>query len=150
MKRVGQVDLSEDTSPVLCHITSTSTYCSHVMMHYSGLQSSSLIPVTSRSDPVSRKSIKSAHSSRNRYSSQWTLSRPSQSQSTASARTLTSDWRTMGSHGITATESDSYSASLSQDTGGVTSASMTPQLSMLIVILSHLQIFFHPKRNFRF
>lgn len=68
-------------------------------------------------DPVSRKSIKSAHSSRNRYSSQWTLSRPSQSQSTASARTLTSDWRTMGSHGITATESDSYSASLSQDTG---------------------------------
>lgn len=68
-----------------------------------------------RSDPVSRKSIKSAHSSRNRYSSQWTLSRPS--QSTASARTLTSDWRTMGSHGITATESDSYSASLSQDTG---------------------------------
>uniref|UniRef100_A0A3Q2DIV1 Down syndrome cell adhesion molecule like 1 n=1 Tax=Cyprinodon variegatus TaxID=28743 RepID=A0A3Q2DIV1_CYPVA len=52
--------------------------------------------------------------SRNRYSSQWTLSRPS--QSTASARTLTSDWRTMGSHGITATESDSYSASLSQDT----------------------------------
>lgn len=70
------------------------------------------------SDPVSRKSIKSAHSSRNRYSSQWTLSRPSQSQSTASARTLTSDWRTMGSHGITATESDSYSASLSQDTGG--------------------------------
>lgn len=66
---------------------------------------------------MSRKSIKSAHSSRNRYSSQWTLSRPSVSQSTASARTLTSDWRTMGSHGITATESDSYSASLSQDTG---------------------------------
>lgn len=76
-----------------------------------------LMAATSLSDPVSRKSIKSAHSSRNRYSSQWTLSRPSQSQSTASARTLTSDWRTMGSHGITATESDSYSASLSQDTG---------------------------------
>lgn len=76
-----------------------------------------LMAASSLSDPVSRKSIKSAHSSRNRYSSQWTLSRPSQSQSTASARTLTSDWRTMGSHGITATESDSYSASLSQDTG---------------------------------
>ena len=74
-------------------------------------------PLLSFSDPVSRKSVKSAHSSRNRYSSQWTLSRPGQSQSTASARTLTSDWRTMGSHGITATESDSYSASLSQDTG---------------------------------
>ena len=79
--------------------------------------SRSLTPA-SPPDPVSRKSIKSAHSSRNRYSSQWTLSRPGQSQSTASARTLTSDWRTMGSHGITATESDSYSASLSQDTGG--------------------------------
>lgn len=84
------------------------------------------------SDPVSRKSIKSAHSSRNRYSSQWTLSRPSQSQSTASARTLTSDWRTMGSHGITATESDSYSASLSQDTGGSIPASTTDTITPLL------------------
>lgn len=83
-------------------------------------------------DPVSRKSIKSAHSSRNRYSSQWTLSRPSQSQSTASARTLTSDWRTMGSHGITATESDSYSASLSQDTGGSISGSTTDTITLLL------------------
>lgn len=66
-------------------------------------------------DPVSRKSVKSAHSIRNRYSSQWTLTK---CQSSTPARTLTSDWRTVGSqHGITVTESDSYSASLSQDTG---------------------------------
>uniref|UniRef100_A0A8C2FIB1 Down syndrome cell adhesion molecule like 1 n=1 Tax=Cyprinus carpio TaxID=7962 RepID=A0A8C2FIB1_CYPCA len=66
------------------------------------------------SDPVSRKSVKSAHSTRNRYSSQWTLTK---CQASTPARTLTSDWRTVGSqHGITVTESDSYSASLSQDT----------------------------------
>lgn len=66
-------------------------------------------------DPVSRKSVKSAHSIRNRYSSQWTLTK---CQASTPARTLTSDWRTVGSqHGITVTESDSYSASLSQDTG---------------------------------
>lgn len=66
-------------------------------------------------DPVSRKSVKSAHSTRNRYSSQWTLTK---CQASTPARTLTSDWRTVGSqHGITVTESDSYSASLSQDTG---------------------------------
>ncbi|XP_041096333.1 Down syndrome cell adhesion molecule-like protein 1 homolog, partial [Polyodon spathula] len=65
-------------------------------------------------DPVSRKSVKSAHSTRNRYSSQWTLTK---CQASTPARTLTSDWRTVGSqHGITVTESDSYSASLSQDT----------------------------------
>ncbi|KAI1903871.1 hypothetical protein AGOR_G00031680 [Albula goreensis] len=68
-------------------------------------------------NPVSRKSVKSAHSTRNRYSSQWTLTRPGQCQAATPARTLTSDWRTVGSqHGITVTESDSYSASLSQDT----------------------------------
>lgn len=67
------------------------------------------------SDPVSRKNVKSAHSTRNRYSSQWTLTK---CQASTPARTLTSDWRTVGSqHGITVTESDSYSASLSQDTG---------------------------------
>lgn len=66
-------------------------------------------------DPVSRKSVKSSHSIRNRYSSQWTLTK---CQASTPARTLTSDWRTVGSqHGITVTESDSYSASLSQDTG---------------------------------
>ena len=59
--------------------------------------------------------MKSAHSTRNRYSSQWTLTK---CQASTPARTLTSDWRTVGSqHGITVTESDSYSASLSQDTG---------------------------------
>lgn len=67
-------------------------------------------------DPVSRKNVKSAHSTRNRYSSQWTLTK---CQASTPARTLTSDWRTVGSqHGVTVTESDSYSASLSQDTGG--------------------------------
>lgn len=66
-------------------------------------------------DPVSRKNVKSAHSTRNRYSSQWTLTK---CQASTPARTLTSDWRTVGSqHGVTVTESDSYSASLSQDTG---------------------------------
>lgn len=66
-------------------------------------------------DPVSRKNVKSAHSNRNRYSSQWTLTK---CQASTPARTLTSDWRTVGSqHGVTVTESDSYSASLSQDTG---------------------------------
>jgi hypothetical protein len=66
-------------------------------------------------DPVSRKNVKSAHSTRNRYSSQWTLTK---CQASTPAHTLTSDWRTVGSqHGVTVTESDSYSASLSQDTG---------------------------------
>uniref|UniRef100_A0A8C8EZV2 DS cell adhesion molecule like 1 n=1 Tax=Oncorhynchus tshawytscha TaxID=74940 RepID=A0A8C8EZV2_ONCTS len=103
------------------------SFCTGVSLHHPALiqntgpliDMSDIRPGTSEYftyNPVSRKSVKSAHSSRNRYSSQWTLSRPGQSQSTASARTLTSDWRTMGSHGITATESDSYSASLSQDT----------------------------------
>ena len=49
--------------------------------------------------------MKSAHSTRNRYSSQWTLTK---CQASTPARTLTSDWRTVGSqHGITVTESDS-------------------------------------------
>uniref|UniRef100_H2UKE4 DS cell adhesion molecule like 1 n=1 Tax=Takifugu rubripes TaxID=31033 RepID=H2UKE4_TAKRU len=96
-------------------------FCTGVSLHHQALIQNSgplidMSDIRPGTNPVSRKSIKSAHSSRNRYSSQWTLSRPSVSQSTASARTLTSDWRTMGSHGITATESDSYSASLSQDT----------------------------------
>uniref|UniRef100_A0A8B9TKJ6 Cell adhesion molecule DSCAML1 n=1 Tax=Anas platyrhynchos TaxID=8839 RepID=A0A8B9TKJ6_ANAPL len=61
-------------------------------------------------NPVSRKSVKSAHSTRNRYSSQWTLTK---CQASTPARTLTSDWRTVGSqHGITVTESDSYSRCL--------------------------------------
>lgn len=96
-------------------------FCTGVSLHHQALIQNSgplidMSDIRPGTNPVSRKSIKSVHSSRNRYSSQWTLSRPSQTQSTASARTLTSDWRTMGSRGITATESDSYSASLSQDT----------------------------------
>uniref|UniRef100_A0A3P8WXN2 DS cell adhesion molecule like 1 n=1 Tax=Cynoglossus semilaevis TaxID=244447 RepID=A0A3P8WXN2_CYNSE len=96
-------------------------FCTGVSLHHQALIQNSgplidMSDIRPGTNPVSRKSIKSVHSSRNRYSSQWTLSRPSQSQSTASARTLTSDWRTMGSHGITATESDSYSASLSPAT----------------------------------
>uniref|UniRef100_A0A8C7P249 Down syndrome cell adhesion molecule like 1 n=1 Tax=Oncorhynchus mykiss TaxID=8022 RepID=A0A8C7P249_ONCMY len=97
------------------------SFCTGVSLHHPALIQNTgplidMSDIRPGTNPVSRKSVKSAHSSRNRYSSQWTLSRPGQSQSTASARTLTSDWRTMGSHGITATESDSYSASLSQDT----------------------------------
>lgn len=70
---------------------------------------------SSFADPVSRKSVKSTHSARNRYSSQWTLTK---CQASTPARTLASDWRAVGSqHGITVTESDSFSASLSQDTG---------------------------------
>lgn len=100
------------------------------------------------SDPVSRKSIKSAHSSRNRYSSQWTLSRPSQSQSTASARTLTSDWRTMGSHGITATESDSYSASLSQDTGeSIQAVHFYILLFLIFIFYTKMQCFMKVSHN---
>uniref|UniRef100_A0A8B9TIP7 Cell adhesion molecule DSCAML1 n=1 Tax=Anas platyrhynchos TaxID=8839 RepID=A0A8B9TIP7_ANAPL len=53
---------------------------------------------------------KSSRSTRNRYSSQWTLTK---CQASTPARTLTSDWRTVGSqHGITVTESDSYSRCL--------------------------------------
>uniref|UniRef100_A0A674MX31 DS cell adhesion molecule like 1 n=1 Tax=Takifugu rubripes TaxID=31033 RepID=A0A674MX31_TAKRU len=94
-------------------------FCTGVSLHHQALiqnsgpliDMSDIRPGTSELFPADK-----GQTSRNRYSSQWTLSRPSVSQSTASARTLTSDWRTMGSHGITATESDSYSASLSQDT----------------------------------
>lgn len=84
-------------------------------------------------DPVSRKNVKSAHSTRNRYSSQWTLTK---CQASTPARTLTSDWRTVGSqHGVTVTESDSYSASLSQDTGEPgaqpASCSLSPRFSTI-------------------
>lgn len=84
-------------------------------------------------DPVSRKNVKSAHSTRNRYSSQWTLTK---CQASTPARTLTSDWRTVGSqHGVTVTESDSYSASLSQDTGepGALTVSCSLSFSSLII-----------------
>lgn len=82
---------------------------------HSGLQGPKWVLGCLFPDPVSRKSVKSAHSTRNRYSSQWTLAK---CQASTPARTLTSDWRTVGAqHGIRVTESDSCSASLSQDTG---------------------------------
>lgn len=91
----------------MLHFPSLNSLCQHTDHSYFFIH----LPT----DPVSRKSVKSAHSIRNRYSSQWTLTK---CQASTPARTLTSDWRTVGSqHGITVTESDSYSASLSQDTG---------------------------------
>lgn len=80
--------------------------------------------------------MKSAHSTRNRYSSQWTLTK---CQASTPARTLTSDWRTVGSqHGVTVTESDSYSASLSQDTGVRGPACILSILFWLPVSFHHL------------
>uniref|UniRef100_A0A8D3D3Y5 Down syndrome cell adhesion molecule like 1 n=1 Tax=Scophthalmus maximus TaxID=52904 RepID=A0A8D3D3Y5_SCOMX len=97
------------------------SFCTGVSVHHPALiqntgpliDMSDIRPGTSEST-LSILSVKSAHSIRNRYSSQWTLTK---CQASTPARTLTSDWRTVGSqHGITVTESDSYSASLSQDT----------------------------------
>uniref|UniRef100_A0A673Y100 DS cell adhesion molecule like 1 n=1 Tax=Salmo trutta TaxID=8032 RepID=A0A673Y100_SALTR len=95
------------------------SFCTGVSVHHPALIQNTgplidMSDIRPGTNPVSRKSVKSAHSTRNRYSSQWTLTK---CQSSTPARTLTSDWRTVGSqHGITVTESDSYSASLSQDT----------------------------------
>ncbi|XP_010779922.1 Down syndrome cell adhesion molecule-like protein 1, partial [Notothenia coriiceps] len=95
------------------------SFCTGVSVHHPALIQNTgplidMSDIRPGTNPVSRKSVKSAHSIRNRYSSQWTLTK---CQSSTPARTLTSDWRTVGSqHGITVTESDSYSASLSQDT----------------------------------
>ncbi|XP_028664324.1 LOW QUALITY PROTEIN: cell adhesion molecule DSCAML1 [Erpetoichthys calabaricus] len=95
------------------------SFCTGVSLHHPALIQNTgplidMSDIRPGTNPVSRKSTKSAHSTRNRYSSQWTLTK---CQASTPARTLTSDWRTVGSqHGITVTESDSYSASLSQDT----------------------------------
>ncbi|KAF1417926.1 hypothetical protein FQV23_0004633, partial [Spheniscus humboldti] len=95
------------------------SFCTGVSLHHPALIQNTgplidMSDIRPGTNPVSRKSVKSAHSTRNRYSSQWTLTK---CQASTPARTLTSDWRTVGSqHGITVTESDSYSASLSQDT----------------------------------
>ncbi|XP_066532988.1 cell adhesion molecule DSCAML1 isoform X2 [Hoplias malabaricus] len=95
------------------------SFCTGVSVHHPALIQNTgplidMSDIRPGTNPVSRKSVKSAHSTRNRYSSQWTLTK---CQASTPARTLTSDWRTVGSqHGITVTESDSYSASLSQDT----------------------------------
>uniref|UniRef100_A0A673Y106 DS cell adhesion molecule like 1 n=1 Tax=Salmo trutta TaxID=8032 RepID=A0A673Y106_SALTR len=97
-------------------------FCTGVSVHHPALiqntgpliDMSDIRPGTSKWRALTALHRKSAHSTRNRYSSQWTLTK---CQSSTPARTLTSDWRTVGSqHGITVTESDSYSASLSQDT----------------------------------
>ncbi|KAJ6653158.1 hypothetical protein lerEdw1_010031 [Lerista edwardsae] len=95
------------------------SFCTGVSLHHPALIQNTgplidMSDIRPGTNPVSRKSVKSAHSTRNRYSSQWTLAK---CQASTPARTLTSDWRTVGSqHGITVAESDSYSASLSQDT----------------------------------
>uniref|UniRef100_A0A673W5T8 DS cell adhesion molecule like 1 n=1 Tax=Salmo trutta TaxID=8032 RepID=A0A673W5T8_SALTR len=95
------------------------SFCTGVSVHHPALIQNTgplidMSDIRPGTNPVSRKSVKSTHSTRNRYSSQWTLTK---CQSSTPARTLTSDWRTVGSqHGIAVTESDSYSASLSQDT----------------------------------
>uniref|UniRef100_A0A672TCU1 DS cell adhesion molecule like 1 n=1 Tax=Sinocyclocheilus grahami TaxID=75366 RepID=A0A672TCU1_SINGR len=95
------------------------SFCTGVSVHHPALIQNTgplidMSDIRPGTNPISRKSVKSAHSTRNRYSSQWTLTK---CQASTPARTLTSDWRTVGSqHGITVTESDSYSASLSQDT----------------------------------
>uniref|UniRef100_A0A8C5RTI1 DS cell adhesion molecule like 1 n=1 Tax=Laticauda laticaudata TaxID=8630 RepID=A0A8C5RTI1_LATLA len=95
------------------------TFCTGVSLHHPALIQNTgplidMSDIRPGTNPVSRKSVKSTHSARNRYSSQWTLTK---CQASTPARTLASDWRAVGSqHGITVTESDSFSASLSQDT----------------------------------
>ncbi|XP_064424751.1 cell adhesion molecule DSCAML1 [Latimeria chalumnae] len=108
---VTDTDFSQTVNP--------QSFCTGVSLHHPALIQNTgplidMSDIRPGTNPVSRKSVKSAHSTRNRYSSQWTLTK---CQASTPARTLTSDWRTVGSqHGITVTESDSYSASLSQDT----------------------------------
>ncbi|XP_069803363.1 cell adhesion molecule DSCAML1 isoform X2 [Dendropsophus ebraccatus] len=107
------------TDPEFSPTVNPQSFCTGVSLHHPALIQNTgplidMSDIRPGTNPVSRKSVKSAHSTRNRYSSQWTLTK---CQSSTPARTLTSDWRTVGSqHGITVTESDSYSASLSQDT----------------------------------
>ncbi|XP_038657399.1 Down syndrome cell adhesion molecule homolog isoform X1 [Scyliorhinus canicula] len=66
-------------------------------------------------NPTARRNVKGVPSTRNRYSSQWTLNRP---HPAVSAHTLTTDWRMPTPHvaGSVDKESDSYSVSPSQDT----------------------------------
>lgn len=73
-------------------------------------------------DPTTRRNAKAGPTARNRYASQWTLNRP---HPTISAHTLTTDWRlpTPRATGSVDKESDSYSVSPSQDTGGFLQAS---------------------------
>ncbi|XP_076137875.1 cell adhesion molecule DSCAML1 [Alosa pseudoharengus] len=125
IKQIGQSRPCEDKATIPVTDTEFSqsvnpqSFCTGVSVHHPALIQNTgplidMSDIRPGTNPVSRKSVKSAHSTRNRYSSQWTLTK---CQASTPARTLTSDWRTVGSqHGITVTESDSYSASLSQDT----------------------------------
>ncbi|XP_062341475.1 Down syndrome cell adhesion molecule a isoform X5 [Osmerus eperlanus] len=74
-------------------------------------------PGTSKSNPTARRTAKAGPAARNRYASQWTLNRP---HPPVSAHTLSTDWRlpTPRVAGSVDKESDSYSVSPSQDTGG--------------------------------
>ncbi|XP_010192814.1 PREDICTED: Down syndrome cell adhesion molecule-like protein 1, partial [Mesitornis unicolor] len=88
------------------------SFCTGVSLHHPALIQNTG-PLIDMSDirPGTSKRLRSPPT---RSPSQWTLTK---CQASTPARTLTSDWRTVGSqHGITVTESDSYSASLSQDT----------------------------------
>uniref|UniRef100_A0A3P9HI31 Cell adhesion molecule DSCAM n=1 Tax=Oryzias latipes TaxID=8090 RepID=A0A3P9HI31_ORYLA len=74
-------------------------------------------PGTSKSNPTARRTAKAGPAARNRYASQWTLNRP---HPPVSSHTLSTDWRlpTPRVAGSVDKESDSYSVSPSQDTGG--------------------------------
>ncbi|KAM7398555.1 hypothetical protein PAMA_006455 [Pampus argenteus] len=68
-------------------------------------------------NPTARRTAKAGPAARNRYASQWTLNRP---HPPVSSHTLSTDWRlpTPRVAGSVDKESDSYSVSPSQDTGG--------------------------------
>nr|XP_019943654.1 PREDICTED: Down syndrome cell adhesion molecule-like protein 1 [Paralichthys olivaceus] len=119
IKQIGEDKATIPVTDTEFNQTNPQSFCTGVSVHHPALIQNTgplidMSDIRPGTNPVSRKSVKSAHSIRNRYSSQWTLTK---CQASTPARTLTSDWRTVGSqHGITVTESDSYSASLSQDT----------------------------------
>ncbi|KAM6432338.1 cell adhesion molecule DSCAML1 isoform 4-T4 [Liasis olivaceus] len=120
IKQIGDDKATVPVSdPEFNQTVNPQSFCTGVSLHHPALIQNTgplidMSDIRPGTNPVSRKSVKSTHSTRNRYSSQWTLTK---CQASTPARTLASDWRTVGSqHGITVTESDSFSASLSQDT----------------------------------
>ncbi|XP_013911293.1 PREDICTED: Down syndrome cell adhesion molecule-like protein 1 [Thamnophis sirtalis] len=120
IKQIGDDKATVPVSdPEFNQTVNPQTFCTGVSLHHPALIQNTgplidMSDIRPGTNPVSRKSVKSTHSARNRYSSQWTLTK---CQASTPARTLASDWRAVGSqHGITVTESDSFSASLSQDT----------------------------------
>ncbi|XP_039197745.1 Down syndrome cell adhesion molecule-like protein 1 isoform X3 [Crotalus tigris] len=120
IKQIGDDKATVPVSdPEFNQTVNPQTFCTGVSLHHPALIQNTgplidMSDIRPGTNPVSRKSVKSTHSTRNRYSSQWTLTK---CQASTPARTLASDWRAVGSqHGITVTESDSFSASLSQDT----------------------------------